>query len=160
MTKKIGMEKKIKIIAENRKARHDYFIQETYMAGIALKGTEVKSLRTGSAILKDSYAGIESGEVFLFNCHISPYTHGNIENHDPLRKRKLLLHKREIKKLIVKTKERGLSLVPLKMIFVRGNAKVEIAVAKGKKIYDKRESLKKKTDERELRRALSEKNKF
>lgn len=154
------MKEKIKKITENRKARHDYFILETYVAGIALKGTEVKSLRAGHANLKDSYASIESGEAFLFNCHINPYSHGNIENHDPLRKRKLLLHKREIKKLTRKTQEKGLSLIPLKMIFVRGKVKVEIGVAKGKKMYDKRESLKKKTDEMELSRALSIKNKF
>lgn len=153
------MKEGIKIVTENRKARHNYFIEETYVAGIALKGTEVKSLRAGHANLKDSYAGIEQGEVFLFNCHINPYSHGNIENHEPLRKRKLLLHKREIKKLIGKTQERGLSLVPLKIFFIRGKAKIEIAVAKGKKLYDKRESIKKKTAEREVKRALREKNK-
>lgn len=153
------MEEKIKRIAENRKARHNYFIEETYVAGIALKGTEVKSLRAGHANLKDSYASIESGEVFLFNCHINPYSHGNIENHDPLRKRKLLLHKREINKLTRKINEKGLSLVPLKMFFVRGKVKIEIGVAKGKKMYDKRESLKKKNDERDLSRVLSIKNK-
>lgn len=153
------MKEKIKIVTENRKARYNYFILETYVAGMVLKGTEVKSLRAGQANLKDSYAGIESGEVFLCECHISPYAHGNIENHDPLRKRKLLLHKREIKKLTSKTQERGLSLVPLKIFFVQGKAKIEIAVAKGKKLYDKRESIKKKTAEKELRRAIREKNK-
>jgi len=149
-----------KIVTENRKARHDYFILETCVAGIVLKGTEVKSLRASHANLKDSYAGIESGEVFLFDCHINPYTHGNIENHDPLRKRKLLLHKREIKKLIGKTAEKGLSLVPLKIFFTRGKAKIEIAVAKGKKLYDKRETIKKKTAEREVRRAMRERSKL
>lgn len=153
------MTEKIKIITENRKARHNYFIMETYTAGIVLKGTEVKSLREGHVNLKDSYAGLVSGEVFLFECHINPYSHGNIENHDPLRKRKLLLHKREIRKLIVKTREKGLSLVPLKIFFSRGNAKVEIAVAKGKKLYDKRETIKKKSAEMEVKRALHEKNK-
>ncbi len=152
------MEKEKKIVAQNRKARHDYFIQDTYVAGISLKGTEVKSLREGKANLKDSYASIESGEAFLVNCHINPYAHGNIENHDPLRKRKMLLHKREIKKLNSLTREKGLSLVPLKIFFVRGKAKVEIAVAKGKKIYDKRESIKKKAVERELRGELRNKN--
>ena len=137
-----------KIICENRKARHEYFIEETYEVGIALKGTEVKSLRQGKGNLKDSYASIEDGEVYLYNCHISPYTHGNILNHEPLRKRKLLLHKREIKKLYGKTEERGLTLVPLKMYFSRGVAKLELAVAKGKKTYDKRETLKRKTAER------------
>ena len=148
-----------KIVTENRKARHDYFIEETYEAGIALKGTEVKSLRAGHANLMDSYASVEGGEVFLFNCHINPYSHGNVENHDPLRKRKLLLHKKEFKKLIGKTREQGLSLIPLKIIFIHGKAKVVIAVAKGKKLYDKREAIKKKTTERELRKALREKNK-
>ena len=156
---KTTMKEGKKIVTENRKARHDYFILETYVAGIALKGTEVKSLRASHANLKDSYAGIEGGEVFLFHCHINPYTHGNIENHDPLRKRKLLLHKKEIKKLAGKTSEKGLSLVPLKIFFTRGKAKIEIAVAKGKKLYDKRESIKRKTAEREVRRVLSEKNK-
>lgn len=153
------MKEKIKIATENRKARHNYFILETYVAGMVLKGTEIKSLRAGHANLKDSHAGIESGEVFLCDCHINPYAHGNIENHDPLRKRKLLLHKKEIKKLTSKTQERGLSLVPLKIFFVRGKAKVEIAVAKGKKLYDKRETIKKKTAERELRKAMRERNK-
>ncbi len=147
-----------KIICENRKARHEYFIEETYEVGIALKGTEVKSLRQGKGNLKDSYASIEDGEVYLYNCHISPYTHGNILNHEPLRKRKLLLHKREIKKLYGKTEERGLTLVPLKMYFSRGVAKLELAVAKGKKTYDKRETLKRKTAEREMQRALRDRN--
>ncbi len=148
-----------KIICENRKARHEYYIEETYEAGIVLKGTEVKSLRQGKSNLKDSYARIENGEIYLYNCHISPYTHGNILNHDPLRRRKLLLHKRDIKKLYGKTEERGLTLIPLRMYFsMRGIAKLELAVAKGKKTYDKRETLKRKTAEREMERALKDRN--
>ncbi|MFV1951990.1 MAG: SsrA-binding protein SmpB [Nitrospinota bacterium] len=148
-----------KIICENRKARHEYYIEETYEAGIALKGTEVKSLRQGKSNLKDSYARIENGEIYLYNCHISPYTHGNILNHDPLRRRKLLLHKRDIKKLYGKIEERGLTLIPLRMYFsMRGIAKLELAVAKGKKTYDKRETLKRKTAEREMERALKDRN--
>ncbi|MBI5183138.1 MAG: SsrA-binding protein SmpB [Nitrospinae bacterium] len=148
-----------KIVCENRKARHDYYIEETYEVGIALKGTEVKSLRQGKANLKDSYAGIESGEVYLYNCHISAYTHGNILNHDPLRKRKLLLHKSEIKRLYSKTEARGFTLIPLRIYFtIKGIAKLELAVAKGKKVYDKRETLKRKTAEREMERALKERS--
>jgi SsrA-binding protein len=148
-----------KIVCENRKARHDYYIEETYEVGIALKGTEVKSLRQCKANLRDSYAGIESGEVYLYNCHISPYSHGNILNHDPLRKRKLLLHKSEINRLYSKTEARGFTLIPLRIYFtIRGIAKLELAVAKGKKIYDKRETLKRKTAEREMERALKERS--
>lgn len=148
-----------KIICENRKARHEYYIEETYEAGIALRGTEVKSLRQGKGNLKDSYARIENGEIYIYNCHISPYTHGNILNHDPLRRRKLLLHKRDIKKLYGKIEEKGLTLIPLRMYFsMRGIAKLELAVAKGKKTYDKRETLKRKTAEREMERALKDRN--
>lgn len=144
----------IKIIAENRKARHDYFVIETFEAGIVLKGTEVKSMREGKANLKDSFAMVEGEEVFLHNCHISPYRHGNIYNHDPLRIRKLLLHKSEINKLIGKTVEKGLTLIPLKLYFKGGIAKVELALAKGKKLYDKREDIKKKTAMREIEKAF------
>lgn len=150
-------EQKIKIIAENRKARYDFTIYETYEAGIALTGTEVKSLRAGKANMKDSYAQItRSAEVFLYNLHISPYDHGNIFNHDPLRNRRLLMHREEIRKLIGKVKEKGYALVPLKMYFKRGLVKVEIALATGKKLYDKRQDLAKKDAKREMERAMKE----
>ncbi|MFA5180219.1 MAG: SsrA-binding protein SmpB [Syntrophales bacterium] len=147
-----------KIIAQNKTARLHYFIDETYEAGIVLVGTEVKSLREGRANLKDSYAMVREGEVFLHELHISPYTFGNRYNHDPLRVRKLLLHNREIKRLYGKSRERGLSLVPLKLYFKRGKVKVEIGVGHGKKLYDKREELKKRDDRRDMARAMSEKN--
>lgn len=151
---------KIKIVCENRKAWHDYFIQETYEAGIALVGTEVKSLREGKANLKDSFALIKNGEAILENVHISPYEHGNIFNHDPLRVRKLLLHKAEITRLSSKTKEKGLTIVPLKIYFTKGKAKVEIALASGKKNYDKRQVIAEKTAKREIDRALKERQKY
>ncbi|HEY5498217.1 MAG TPA: SsrA-binding protein SmpB [Syntrophales bacterium] len=147
-----------KIIAQNKTARLHYFIDETYEAGIVLVGTEVKSLREGRANLKDSYAMVREGEVFLHELHISPYTFGNRYNHEPLRVRKLLLHNREIKRLYGKSRERGLSIVPLKLYFKRGKVKVEIGVGHGKKLYDKREELKKRDDRRDMARALSEKN--
>lgn len=132
-------EQKIKIIAENRKARHDFTIYETFEAGIALTGTEVKSLRAGKANMKDSYAQVtRQAEVFVYNLHISPYDHGNIFNHDPLRSRRLLLHRAEINKLIGKVKEKGYALVPLKLYFKHGLVKMELALAVGKKLYDKR----------------------
>lgn len=153
------MTEKIKIISENRKARHDYSIIETYEAGIALTGTEVKSLRAGKANLKDSYAQItKTGEIFLYNLHISPYDHGNIYNHEPMRSRRLLLHRSEINKLLGKVKEKGLALVPLKLYFKHGLVKVEIALAAGKKLYDKRQDLAKKDAKREMERALKERN--
>ena len=151
---------KIKIVAENRKARHDYHIHETYEAGIVLTGTEVKSLRAGKANLKDSYARIENAEVMLHNMHISPYEQGNRFNHEPLRTRKLLLHRYEINKLIGKTKEKGFTLVPLKIYFTRGKAKVELALASGKKLYDKREDMAERDARREMDRALREKQKY
>lgn len=141
-------------IATNRKAYHDYHIQETFEAGISLLGTEVKSLREGRANLKESYAIIKDGEVFLFNCHISPYSHGNIENHDPLRTRKLLLHKKEISKLWGRISQQGLTLVPLKIYFKGGRAKVSIGLAKGKKQYEKRESIKENEAKREIDRHM------
>lgn len=144
----------IKVVATNKKAYHDYFIQETYEAGISLKGTEVKSLREGKANLKDSYVLIKNSEAFLLNCHISPYSHGNIQNHEPLRTRKLLLHKREIEKLWGKIRETGLTLIPLKIYFSKGKAKVEIGLAKGKRQYEKRDSIKKKEAKREIERHL------
>ena len=146
------VEERIKIIAENRKARHEYFILDTYEAGIALTGTEVKSLRAGKANLKDSYGEIKNGEVFIQNMHISPYEQGNIFNHDALRPRKLLLHKAEIVKLFSKTREKGFTLVPLKVYFKQGRAKVELALASGKHNYDKRRDLTEKAVRRDVER--------
>lgn len=152
-------EQKIKIISENRKARHDFTIHETFEAGIALTGTEVKSLRAGRANMKDSYAQVtKNAEVFVYNLHISPYDHGNIFNHDPLRSRRLLLHKAEIRKLIGKVKEKGFALVPLKLYFTHGLVKMELALATGKKLYDKRQDIAKKDAKREMERALKERN--
>lgn len=142
------------IICVNRQARHNYFIDETYEAGLVLLGSEVKSLREGKANLKDSYARIQKGEAFLINAHISPYPGANRFNHDPTRPRKLLLHAREIERLTGKTKERGLTLIPLKMYFKNGRAKVELGLARGKKLYDKRETLRRKQAEREVERTL------
>ena len=139
-------------MAQNRRAKRDYWIEETYEAGLALLGTEVKALREGRVSLEDGYAEIRNGEAFLVNVHISPYAYGNQFNHDPLRPRKLLLHKREIKRLLGKVKERGFTLVPLSLYFVRGKAKVELALARGKKLYDKREELKRRALEKELKR--------
>ena len=150
----------IKTVCENRKARHDYFIHETYEAGIALQGTEVKSLRAGRANLKDSYASIQDGELFVENLHISPYDQGNIFNHDPLRRRKLLMHKAEIVKLFAKTREKGFTLVPLKIYFKHGRAKMEIALASGKHNYDKRQDLHEKAAKREIERALKDRQRY
>ncbi len=144
----------MKIVAENRKARHDYFIHETFETGLVLKGTEVKSLRAGRVNLKDSFASIKDGEIFVENMHISPYEKGNIFNHEPLRKRKLLMHKLEIVKLFSKTREKGFTLVPLKIYFTKGKAKLEIALASGKKNYDKRRVLAEKAAKRDIERAL------
>ena len=139
-----------KLICQNKKARFNYFIEDSYEAGIALLGTEVKSLRQGKANLGDSYGDIRKGEIYLVDAHISPYSFGNRFNHDPLRRRKLLLHKREIQRLIGKVQERGFTLIPLRLYFSNGRVKVEIGLAKGKKLFDKRETLKKKTMEREM----------
>jgi SsrA-binding protein len=147
----------IKIVATNRKAYHDYSIQETYEAGISLVGTEVKSLRYGKANLKEGYVLIKDGEAFLLHCHISPYSHGNIMNHEPLRTRKLLLHKREIEKLMGKLKQSGLTVIPLKLYFKAGKAKVEIGLAKGKRQYEKRDTIKKKEADREIERHMKNK---
>lgn len=145
----------IRNIATNRRARHEYFIEETIEAGVVLTGTEVKSLRRGKGNLNDSYAQIKEGEVFLYNCHISPYDFGNRYNHDPLRPRKLLLHRAEIRRLMTKVKEKGFTLVPLAMYFDRNNrVKIELALARGKKLYDKRENLAKRDAEREMARVL------
>ncbi len=140
------------MICQNKKAWHNYFIEDKYEAGIALLGTEVKSLRDGKANLGDSYAKIQKGEVFLVDAHISAYRFGNRFNHDPLRQRKLLLHRKEIRRLIGKVQEKGLTLIPLRLYFSDGKAKVELGLAKGKKLFDKRETLKRKTMEREMER--------
>jgi SsrA-binding protein len=146
-----------KVVATNRKAFHDYFIEERYEAGIMLQGTEVKSLREGRVNLQDSYATVRGSEVYLHQCHISPYSHGNIMNHDPTRVRKLLLHKAEIHKLLGKTQQKGLTLVPLRIYFSkRGYAKVELGLAKGKKLYDRRETIKTREAGREVQRAIKE----
>jgi len=149
----------IKIVSENRKARHDYHIHETYETGIVLTGTEVKSLRAGKANLKDSYARIENGEVMLHNMHISPYEQGNRYNHEPLRTRKLLMHKAEILKLFGKTREKGYALIPLKLYFTRGKAKLELGLATGKKLYDKRQDIAERDAKRELDRAFRDRQK-
>lgn len=149
-----------KLIAQNRKASHDYFIEDTYEAGIVLKGTEIKSIRAGRVNLKDAYARIENGEVFLHNMHISPYEQGNRYNHDPLRTRKLLLHRKQINKLIGDTKEQGYTLVPLKIYLQNGFAKLLIGLGKGKKQYDKREDLKRKEAKRDIERAFRERQKM
>jgi SsrA-binding protein len=148
----VSEKEEIKNLATHRQATHNYFIEERMEAGMVLTGTEVKSLRQGRANLKDSYAILRNGEVWLLNCHISPYTHGNYQNHDPLRERKLLLHRDEIRKLDRRRKLSGLTLIPLRLYLRRGRVKVELAVAKGKKLYDKRESIKKRDQDRESRR--------
>ncbi|MCE5283253.1 MAG: SsrA-binding protein SmpB [Deltaproteobacteria bacterium] len=145
-------------ICSNKQARIHYFIDETYEAGIVLVGTEVKALRDGRANLKDSYALIKDDELYLYDLHISPYSHGNRANHNPLRVRKLLMHRREIQRLYGKSQERGLTLVPLKMYFRNGKVKVEIGVGRGKKLYDKREDLRLKEDRRAIERGLRAKN--
>jgi SsrA-binding protein len=144
----------IKLIAQNKKAYHDYHVEETLEAGIALTGTEVKSLRAGRVNLRDSYAAVEKGELFLIGTHISPYEQGNIFNHDPLRSRKLLLHAREIRRLYGKVQMAGYTLVPTKMYFKDGRVKVEIGLAKGKTTYDKRQTLAKKEAQRDMERAF------
>jgi SsrA-binding protein len=143
-----------KLICNNKKAYHDYFIEEKFEAGMVLQGTEVKSLRLGKANLNDSFALVRNGEAFLNNLHISPYAFGNRENHDPDRMRKLLLHKKEIGKLFSRIREQGYSLVPLRLYFKKGIVKVEMGLAKGKKLYDKREDMKKKDMNREVSQAL------
>jgi SsrA-binding protein len=143
-----------KVVSTNRKAYRDFFIEETYEAGISLLGTEVKSIREGRINLRDSYALIKENEVFLINCHISPYSHGNIQNHDPLRTRKLLLNRKEINRLWGKLSQKGFTLVPLKVYFKKGKAKIEIGLAKGKRKYEKREALKAKEAKREIEKHL------
>ena len=146
----------MKEITVNRQAFHNYDIIEKFEAGIALTGTEIKSAREGKVNLKDSYGLVKAGEVWLLNCHISPYSHGNYSNHEPLRTRKLLLKRSEINRLIGRTTERGLTLVPLRMYFKEGRLKCELALAKGRKIHDKREVARRKTIDRETKQALSE----
>jgi SsrA-binding protein len=141
-------------IAENRKAFHDYHILETFEAGVALLGTEVKAIREGRVNLRDSFARLEDGEVYLYNVNISSYSHRGYADHEPLRRRKLLLHKDEIRKLIGKTVERGMTLVPVRLYFKKGRVKVALSLAKGKKDYDKRETIKRRETERETRAAV------
>ncbi|MBA5851328.1 SsrA-binding protein SmpB [Clostridium sp. cel8] len=147
---------KNRTLAENRKARHDYFIEESMEAGIELIGTEVKSIRAGKANLKDSYADIVNGEIFVRNMHISPYENGNIFNRDPLRKRKLLLHKREISKLLGYTSQKGYTIIPLSLYLKNGRVKVNLAVVKGKKNYDKRNSMLERAAKRDIERQMKE----
>lgn len=149
----------LKVVATNRKARHQYFIEETYEAGLVLTGTEVKSVRQSKVNIKESYASIENGEVFVYGMHISPYEQGNIYNVDPLRKRKLLLNKREIRKLNSFIMQKGYTLVPLRIYIKNGLVKLELAVAKGKKLYDKRQDIAKKDAERRMKQHLSQKYK-
>ncbi len=150
------VERENKVLTRNRKAKHDFLIEEVYEAGIELTGTEVKSAKNGRINLKDGFARVKNGEIFLHNVHISPYEEGNRFNHDPTRTRKLLMHKREIRKLIGYTQTRGYTLVPLSVYTKRGKIKVELALAKGKQKHDKREAIKRKTMEREAEKAIKE----
>lgn len=143
-----------RVVARNRKARHEYHVLETFEAGLVLKGPEVKSLRDGKVAFQDAYARVEGGEVWLHSLHVSPYEQANRFNVDPLRKRKLLLHRREIRRLVGKVEEKGLTLIPLEIYFSRGYAKVTLALARGKKLHDKRETLKRRTQDLEARRAM------
>jgi SsrA-binding protein len=144
------------LIADNRKALHDYHVLETFEAGIALLGTEVKGIREGKANLRDAYARVDRGEVWLYNVHINPYSHRGYVDHDPRRRRKLLLHKIEIRKLIGKTVEKGLTLVPLRLYFKRGKIKVALSLVKGKQMHDKRETIRRREVDRETRAAVKE----
>ena len=148
----------VKIIANNKKARFDYFIEDTYEAGIVLHGTEVKSMRMGKCSIKESFIRIENGEVFIYGMHISPYEKGNIFNKDPMRVKKLLLHKAEINKMLGKVKEKGISIVPLKVYLKGSLMKIEIGLAKGKKLYDKRDDIAKKDQKREAERDFKVRN--
>lgn len=150
------VKKGIKPVAQNKKARHDFFIEDIYECGIALAGTEVKSIRGGKANLKDSYAQVKNGECFLVGMHVSPYEQGNINNKDPFRTRKLLLHKQEIKKLGALSQVEGYSLIPLQMYFKDGRVKVELAVAKGKKLYDKRHDIAERDAKRDIERRFKD----
>ena len=148
----------VKVIAVNRKARHDYHLSDHLEAGLALRGTEVKSAREGRVNLKDSYAAERGGELYLMQCHISPYSHAYYENHDPLRPRKLLVHRRELRKLIGKISQRGLTLIPTRVYFRRGRLKVELALAKGKKLHDRRAAVRERDLDREVKAELKERN--
>ena len=148
----------LKLVANNKKAYHDYFIEEKYEAGLVLHGTEVKSLRMGKCSIKEAFIRIENGEVFIYGMHISPYEQGNIFNNDPLRVRKLLLHKSQIQKLIGNSAEKGYTIVPLQVYFSNGRAKIEIGLAKGKKLYDKRDTIAKKDQRREAEKDFKIKN--
>jgi len=150
---------KQQVVATNRKARHNFFIEDSYEAGMVLTGTEVKSLRAHKANMVDSFASLRDGEIWLYNLHISPYSHGNISNHEPKRKRKLLLHKSEIRKLIGKTKEKGYTLVPLKVYFSGNMAKIELGLARGKKLFDKRKTIADRDAKRDMERAFRERQK-
>ena len=154
MTEKTEREKAQANIAENRKAFHDFHLLETFEAGIALLGTEVKAIREGRVNLRDSFARLENGEVFLYNVNISPYSHRGYADHEPLRRRKLLLHREEIRKLIGKTVEKGMTLVPVRMYFKNGRVKLAVSLARGKKEYDKRETVKRREADRETRAAI------
>jgi SsrA-binding protein len=154
MTEKTEREKAQSSVAENRKAFHDFHLIETFEAGLVLLGTEVKAIREGRVNLRDSFARVEDGEVFLYNVHISPYSHRGYADHEPLRRRKLLLHRSEIRKLIGKTVEKGMTLVPIRMYFKDGRVKIAVSVAKGKKDYDKRETIKNRETDRETRAAI------
>lgn len=145
-----------KTVAQNKKAFHDYFVIESYEAGIELFGTEVKSIRQGKINLKDAWCGIDNGEIFVHGMHISPYEHGNIFNKDPIRVRKLLMHKNEINRLFGQTKQQGYTLIPLSAYFKKGKVKIQVGLCKGKKSYDKRESIAQKTAQRDVQRALKE----
>ena len=147
-----------KVVTVNRKARHNYEIIDTYEAGIVLLGTEVKALRAGKINLKDAYARVKDGEVWLFGVHISPYSHGSYNNHEPERERKLLLHKWEIRRLIGKVEEAGLTLIPLKVYFKNGKIKVQLALARGKRVYDKRHDIAKRDAQREISRHMKRKS--
>ena len=147
-------------LVTNRKARHEYFIENTYEAGLVLKGTEVKSIRKGSANLQDAYISFKNGEAFVDNMHISPYEQGNIFNEDPMRRRKLLLHKREIRKLEGQVQKQGMTIIPLRLYLVNGRVKIEIAVAKGKKLYDKRDSIAERDSKRSIDRAMRQNLKY
>ena len=150
MAKKTGM----KLIANNKKAFHDYFIEDTYEAGIALAGTEVKSLRSGKCSIKEAFVRVENGEVYVYGMHITPYEKGNIFNRDPIRVRKLLIHKKEINRLLGKVKQDGLTLIPLSIYFKGSIAKIQLGLCKGKKLYDKREDATKKDAKRQIERAV------
>jgi SsrA-binding protein len=154
MAEKTEREKAQSSIAENRKAFHDFHLMETFEAGLVLLGTEVKAIREGRVNLRDSFARVEAGEVFLYNVHISPYSHRGYADHEPLRRRKLLLHRDEIRKLIGKTVEKGMTLVPVRLYFKDGRVKVQVSLAKGKKDYDKRETIKRREVDRETRAAV------